>query len=176
MRLLGVIGLLLIIAIIGAAAFVFGGYYSVAATSALPGFVDAAIVQARVASIRHHATEAPPAGMSLTDVSVIQDGARAFASRGCTFCHGGPGVNWEKFSEGLNPGPPDLKEVAPNLDPRELFWVIRNGIGMTGMPSFANAGAPDEEIWKIVAFVKQLPIVTDVQFKMWTSAAGGQKP
>ena len=174
MRLLGVIGLLLIIAIIGAAAFFFGGYYSVAANAPLPGFVDAAIMQVRVASIRQHATQSPPSGLSLSDVAVIQDGARAFASRGCSYCHGGPGVNWAKFSEGLDPGPPDLKEVVPNLDPRELFWVIRNGIGMTGMPSFAAAGTPDDEIWKIVAFVKQLPIVTDEQFKMWTAA--GQKP
>ena len=49
------------------------------------------------------------------------------------------GVKWLKFSEGLHPDPPDLKEVAGGLS-AELFWVIKNGINMTGMPSFAQAG------------------------------------
>ena len=36
----------------------------------------------------------------------------------------------------------------------ELFWVIKNGVKMTGMPSFGLAGAPDQQIWTIVAFIK----------------------
>lgn len=41
--LLAFIGFLAIIAVIGAAVFFFGGFYSVAANSANPGFVDVAI-------------------------------------------------------------------------------------------------------------------------------------
>ena len=72
--------------------------------------------------------------------------------------------------EGLNPSPPDLKEVAPLLEPRQLFWVIKNGIRMTGMPSFGMIEVPDAEIWKIVAFLKKLPLVTDQDYKTWTAA------
>ena len=43
---------------------------------------------------------------------------------------------WAKFSEGLNPAPPDLKDIVGDAQPRELFWVVKNGIKMTGMPSF----------------------------------------
>jgi hypothetical protein len=32
----------------------------------------------------------------------------------------------------MHPDPPDLKELANE----ELFWVIKNGIIMTGMPSW----------------------------------------
>ena len=167
--LLAFIGFLAVIAIIGAAVFFWGGFYSVAATSANPDFVDKVLIQVRTASIERHATEAPPAGLSLTDTAVIQDGARAFATRGCVLCHGAPGATWAKFSEGLNPGPPDLKEVAPNLTPAQLFWVIKNGIQMTGMPSFGMIEMPDKEIWSIAAFVKQLPNVTEDQFKQWTA-------
>ena len=174
-KLLATIGVLALIAIIGAGAFFFLGFYSVAATSANPGFVDAALKQIRAKSIQQHASDLPPAGLSLTDPAVVQDGARAFATRGCVLCHGAPGVTWAKFSEGLNPGPPDLKEeISLFLTPSELFWVIKNGIQMTGMPSFGAIEVPDKEIWSIVAFVKQLPSVTDEQFKMWTAA--GQKP
>jgi mono/diheme cytochrome c family protein len=172
--LLALIGFLAIIAVVAAGVYFFMGFYSVAATSANPSFVDMALKTVRAKSIEQHATERPPAGLSLTDNTVVQDGARAFATRGCVFCHGAPGVTWAKFSEGLNPGPPDLKEVAPTLTPSELFWVIKNGIEMTGMPSFGMIEMPDKEIWSIVAFVKQLPNVSDDQFKMWTAA--GQKP
>jgi len=167
--LLAFIGFLAIIAVIGAAVFFLGGFYSVAANSPNPGFVDVALQKVRAASIGQHATERPPAGLSLTDNAVVQDGARAFATRGCVLCHGAPGATWAKFSEGLNPGPPDLKDVAPNLEPRELFWVIKNGIEMTGMPSFGAVEMPDKEVWSIVAFLKQLPTVTDDQFKQWTA-------
>jgi len=106
--------------------------------------------------------------ISLDDPAVVQAGARAFSARGCVNCHGGPGANWAKFSEGLHPSPPDLKEVVNGLEPRHLFWVIKNGINMTGMPSFGPTGVPDGEIWTIVAFLKKLPSVSDQDFKAWT--------
>ena len=41
----------------------------------------------------------------------------------------------------------------------ELFWVVSNGIRMTGMPAFSPTHK-QEEIWKIVAFVRHLPEIT----------------
>jgi hypothetical protein len=49
------------------------------------------------------------------------------------------------------------KEVVDRRTPAQLFWVARNGINMTGMPSFALAGVKDDDIWSIVAFLKKLP-------------------
>ena len=71
----------------------------------------------------------------------------------------------------MNPAPPDLKEVVGERQPRELFWIVKNGIKMTGMPSFGAAGVPDPEIWSIVAFLKKLPTVTDADFKTWSTSA-----
>jgi cytochrome c553 len=168
MRLLATIGSLALLAAIAAAVFFFGGYYSISAVGDDPAPVAALLVNVRQASIAHHATERPPAGFDST--AALPDGARAYSARGCTNCHGGPGVGWAKFSEGLNPGPPDLKEVAPKISLTEMFWVVKNGIRMTGMPSFGAAGVPDDEIWKIAAFVTQLPTVTEAQYKGWTAA------
>jgi len=95
--------------------------------------------------------ERPSAG-GLDDPARIQDAARAFATIGCVHCHGAPGVKWVRFSEGLHPDPPDLKELAGDRTVAQLFWVIKNGINMTGMPSFFLAGAKDEELWSIAAF------------------------
>jgi mono/diheme cytochrome c family protein len=167
-RLLGIIGLLAILTGIGAGVFFFGGYYNIAATEADSPPVAAALIRVRTASIDHHATARPPAGYDAP--AMVQQGAVAFAARGCANCHGGPGVDWAKFSEGLNPGPPDLKEVAPKLSAREIFWVVKNGIRMTGMPSFGTIGAKDDEVWKITAFVKALPKVTPAEYAGWTAA------
>ena len=37
------------------------------------------------------------------------------------------------------------KKVADDLSPAQLFWVIKNGINMTGMPSFGLIEVPDQE-------------------------------
>ena len=48
--------------------------------------------------------------------------------------------------------------------------MIKNGINMTGMPSFARIEVGDEEIWKIAAFVKKLPNVSPEDYKKWSAA------
>jgi hypothetical protein len=47
--------------------------------------------------------------------------------------------------------------------------VVKNGINMTGMPSFALAGAKDDEIWSIVAFLKKLPGISEADYRAWTA-------
>jgi len=167
MRFLAFIGLLAILGAVAAGIYFFGGYYNVAGTAAESDLLAGTLARVRAASIARHAGDIPPP--SLNDPAVVQAGARAFSERGCVNCHGGPGVKWVKFSEGLHPDPPDLKELANERAPQQLFWVIKNGINMTGMPSFGAIEVRDQEIWAIVAFVKKLPTVSDDDFKAWTA-------
>jgi mono/diheme cytochrome c family protein len=167
MRILAIIGAFAIVAGIGAAVFFFGGYYNVAGTIEDPSIIRWALIQVRSASINRYANDVSPANIS--DPASVQAGARVFSSLGCATCHGAPGVNWAKFSEGLHPDPPDLKEMVDHLTPSQLFWVVKNGINMTGMPSFALAGAKDDEIWSVVAFLKKLPSVKEADYKAWTA-------
>ena len=167
---LSLIGLLAILGVVFAAAFFFGGFFNVAASEDDPDIVNWAIEHVRAASIGRHATVLPTG--SLDDPALVQAGAKSFSQRGCVHCHGGPGVEWSKFSEGLNPGPPDLKDVVGDMLPQELFWVIKNGIKMTGMPSFGKIEVPDPEIWSMVAFLKKLPAVSGADYKAWTAASG----
>jgi mono/diheme cytochrome c family protein len=167
--LLAFIGLVAIVFAVVAAGFFFGGFYNIAAAIDDPAVVTWALPKVRDASIdRYSSGLKPPPGMALDDPAVIQSGAHAFAQRGCINCHGGPGVDWAKFSEGLHPDPPDLKDVAGD-EPRMIFWVIKNGINMTGMPSFGKIGADDKEIWSITAFVKRIGTVKPEEFKAWTA-------
>ena len=169
MRILALIGALAIIVAIGAAIFFFGGFYSVAENEDDPAIVSWALASVRAASVVRHATETPPD--SLDDPATVKTGARAYATIGCVNCHGGPpDKDWAKFSEGLKPVPADLKVMAKERTASELCWAIKNGIKMTGMPSFGLAGASDQQIWTIVAFIKNLPSITDEDYKAWTSS------
>ncbi len=169
MRILALIGGLAILFAIAAAIFFFGGFYSVAEREDNPAVVDWALAHVRAASVARHATEAPPA--ALDDPATVKAGARAYATIGCVNCHGGPpDKDWAKFSEGLKPIPADLKVMAKERTASELFWVIKNGVKMTGMPSFGLAGASDQQIWTIVAFIKKLPTSTDEDYKAWTAS------
>ena len=172
MRLLATIGALGLAVAVIAAGYFFGGFYSVAGTAYEPEIVKKVLIQVRSASVARHAKDVAPA--NLEEPATIRAGALKYVEHGCTTCHGGPGVGWLKFSEGMHPDPPGLKYVVDERTPSELFWVIKNGINMTGMPSFALAGAKDEELWQIVAFLKKLPSVSDADFKAWS--AGAAKP
>jgi mono/diheme cytochrome c family protein len=168
MRFLAAIGALAIIVGICCLVFFFGGFYSVAGTAGDPAPVTWALVKVRTVSIERHAKDKPPA--SFDEAATVQAGAKAYASFGCANCHGAPGVMWQKYSEGLHPDPPDLKKVADDLTPAQVFWVVKNGINMTGMPSFAEAGATDDEIWSISAFVKKMKGVSEADYKSWTAS------
>jgi mono/diheme cytochrome c family protein len=168
MRRLAFIGVLAIIAAIGAGVFFFGGFYNVAGAEEDPGIVNWALVTIRTASIARHATDQPP--VSLADANVIQAGARAYLAAGCVNCHGAPGVNWQKFSEGMRPYPADLKDVAKEATGPQIFFVVKNGIKFTGMPGFGSEGVSDQDMWAIAAFVKKWPDVSDADYKAWTAA------
>jgi mono/diheme cytochrome c family protein len=168
MRILAVIGALAIATSMIAGGYFLSGFYNVAASSEDAGAVVWALTRVRTASIRRHAGGRPP--FALDDVAAIRDGARHYARFGCVHCHGAPGVEWSKFAEGLNPGPADLNDIAKEREASAIFWVVKNGIRMTGMPSFNKAGLSDNELWQITAFVKKFPSVTEADFKSWTAS------
>jgi mono/diheme cytochrome c family protein len=78
----------------------------------------------------------------------------------CLTCHGAGAVSPSAIGEGLNPPAPDLSQ--PSVQGRtdgELFWLVQNGIRMTGMPAFGPTHK-DEDIWALVAFLRHLPELT----------------
>src|SRR5277367_256846 len=164
MRFLAFIGALAILAALAAAIYLFGGFYSVAENEDNPAIVDWALASVRGASVAGHATDKAPA--NLDDPATIKAGAKVYSTIGCVNCHGGPpDANWAKWSEGLKPQPADLKEMAKERTAPQLFWAIKNGIKFTGMPSFGLAGASDPDMWSIVAFIRNLPKMSDDDYK-----------
>lgn len=81
-------------------------------------------------------------------------GARNFEAM-CSTCHTPPGLGDTPAASGLNPRPPKLLDLAGRGEPQEQFWVISNGVRMTGMPAFGPTHE-DSELWSLVAFLRAM--------------------
>jgi mono/diheme cytochrome c family protein len=173
MRLLALIGTLAILCAVAAGIYLFGGFYNVAARAGQRGYFDLALVHIRDASIDRHAGATPP--FALDDPATIRAGAREFAHNRCSDCHGAPGVERDAFTKGMNPHPPNLK-AASGDPPTQVFWVVQNGIRMTAMPSFAKVGLSNDQMWRIVAYIKKFPKISPAEYKAWTAPAAPATP
>lgn len=96
-------------------------------------------------------TKAP----ELDDATLILRGAVPY-DRACAPCHGAPGVPRSGVALQLAPKPPYLPEAVPSWEPAELFYIVKHGIKMTGMPAWP-ARERDDEVWAVVAFLLRLP-------------------
>lgn len=88
----------------------------------------------------------------LADPERIRRGAVHYRGH-CVQCHGAPGVAPDPLAHGLNPAPANLVGTARHWSDAEMFWVVRNGIKMTGMPAWVYR-LSDEEIWDVIAFTR----------------------
>lgn len=134
------------------AGFIYSGDFNVAATSPHWPVTYWAMETVRVHSIKMHAAGIVPPD-NLDDQAKVVMGTEHFAAH-CAVCHGAPGVPKGEIAEGLYPPPANLAVAAQHYTPAELFWIIKNGIKMTGMPSWSDHS--DDELWGTVAFLKKL--------------------
>ncbi len=141
----------------GGAAVVWTGLFNTAATAA-PSALERKV--AGIALDRSVQRRASKASSPLKPDPEVLRGGLAHYKAMCVSCHGAPGVDASEAGEGLNPPAPDLSsgKVQKRTD-GELFWLVQSGIRMTGMPAFGPTHK-DEEIWKIVAFVRRLPALS----------------
>ena len=77
----------------------------------------------------------------------------------CAVCHANNGSGQTLFGKGMYPKPPDMRGETQRMSDGEIFYVIENGIRMSGMPAFGVDGAEDDS-WKLVAFIRHLPKLT----------------
>jgi mono/diheme cytochrome c family protein len=96
----------------------------------------------------------------------------AIYNQTCVHCHGAPGRDPADIAKGLNPDAPDLSDAVSDMTTGQMFWIIKNGIKMSGMASYGKVHN-DDEIWNIVAFVQRLPKMTPEEYGRFvqTSAA-----
>jgi mono/diheme cytochrome c family protein len=163
-----------LVVVLGGLAFIYSGLYDVAATAPHWTVTRWVLETVRTRSVKAHATgiEAPP---GLNDPAKTLTGVEHFAAH-CAVCHGAPGVPRGDIARGLYPSPVDLAKTAPLYSPAELFWIVKHGIKMTGMPAWSDHS--DEELWATVAFLQKLPGMSEQDYAklvMASIAQGGHQ-
>jgi mono/diheme cytochrome c family protein len=88
--------------------------------------------------------------------------ARAHWADHCATCHSNNGSGEAQVGKHMYPPAPDVRQPATqNLTDGELFYIIQNGIRMTGMPFWGSGASHDEQdSWKLVRFIRHLPELT----------------
>jgi len=99
----------------------------------------------------------------VTNSPEVERDARLHFADHCAICHANDGSGETGLGRGMYPKPPDLR--APKTQNRrdgEIFWIIENGVRLTGMPSFGGSGehGNTEDSWKLVHFIRYLPSLT----------------
>lgn len=156
----------IIFIIVAAIIVAWSGIYNVSAKD--PHF---AVTSAFLDLVREQSIEARSEDIKapdLKDQNMVRAGAELYNEM-CTGCHLAPGMEATELHQGLNPAPPIFHEEDLSKDePSELFWVIKNGIKMTGMPAWSPSHT-DNQIWDMVAFIREL---NDMSAERYISLTG----
>jgi mono/diheme cytochrome c family protein len=166
-RLVLAVGLALVLAMAATLGMALSGLPNVAASATEPGVLGWLLKTVRVRSIERRA-----AAIAVPDFSnraLAASGADAFDDM-CAPCHGAPGREPFVGAGDMNPSPPDLAEIARERTPAELFWVVKHGVRMTGMPAW-GATHSDGVLWELVAFIEQLPRLAATDYRLLAEQA-----
>ncbi len=166
-RMTPMLGLLLLVAV-AAGVFIWSGAYNIAADE--PHW---SVMTRVMETVRDRSIEARLSGITapdLADESLIRAGAGNYDAM-CADCHGHPGEDHSVLGSGMYPAPPDLagERIENSV---EAFWVIKHGIKMTGMPAWGKH-MDDKAIWGIVAFLQQLPGMSEASYRELVESSEG---
>jgi mono/diheme cytochrome c family protein len=91
----------------------------------------------------------------------LAEGRAHFADH-CAICHANDGSGRTEMGRNLFPPAPDLRlNGTQELTDGELFYIIENGIRLTGMPAWGDGSEQSKrETWHLVAFLRHVPRLT----------------
>jgi thiosulfate dehydrogenase len=132
--------------VVGVAGYVGLGLAPVATASAPLPFeqlVTGIALHARVSR------EAPKSSPIPPTEDVYTAGARTYRNN-CAVCHGLPGQEQTAIAKGEFPKPPELFDGKGVTDDPvgDTYWVVANGIRLTGMPGFTGSLGSDQ-MWQV---------------------------
>ena len=94
---------------------------------------------------------------------VLAEGLAHWADH-CAACHANDGSGQATMGRNMYPPAPDMRlDSTQELTDGELFYIIQNGIRLTGMPAWGGSGDAshnDQDSWKLVRFIRHLPKLT----------------
>jgi mono/diheme cytochrome c family protein len=87
---------------------------------------------------------------------VVSQGQEVFLGS-CAQCHGANARGDSDLGRNMNPPAMDLSsDHVQHWSDAELFWIIQNGVSLTGMPSWKSS-ISDTDTWKLARFIHNLP-------------------
>jgi mono/diheme cytochrome c family protein len=157
---LGYVAGTLVVLAVAAAALVYSGVYDVATTDQhlWPTYWTLRAAMERSIGVRAGRIALP----DLDDAQRIRRGVGIYREH-CVQCHGAPGVAPAAFALGMLPVPENLALMSRERSAGEIYWTVRNGLKMTGMPAWQYR-LTDEEMWDVVAFVKKLSSYSPTEY------------
>ncbi len=96
--------------------------------------------------------------------AIIAEGMAHYADH-CAACHANDGSGETEVGLGLYPKSPDMRLPATqSLTDGELFYIIENGVRLTGMPAWSTGTQEGRQsTWHLVHFIRELPRLTTEQ-------------
>lgn len=157
-KVFGFIGAIVVIS----AGFILTGSYDVSATNKHWDITTKILEIARDKSV--HASSEGIVVPDLDNIGMISNGAKNYDSM-CVQCHLAPGSPDTELHQALYPEPPVFHEDGDGHkhSPAETFWVIKNGLKMTGMPAWGGFHT-DQQLWEMTAFLQKMPGMTAVRY------------
>jgi hypothetical protein len=139
----------------GMLVFVRHGFSTRSAPSAAEALIAGSVRQASIP--RHYQEMRNPVDCS---PQVFTEAGAHWADH-CATCHANNGSGESLLGKTMYPRPPDmLLPSTQNQADGELYYTINNGVRLTGMPAFGDAGDDDTASWKLVCFIRRLPKLT----------------
>ena len=151
-----------------AGAALMGGLYDISATDQHLRPTYWAIDTASRQSVKLRARGITPP--RLDEAARLERGLALYRDH-CVQCHGAPGVAPHPFALGMTPAAANLVDTARSWTAAEIYWTVRNGFKMTGMPAWRYRLA-EEQLWDVVAFVAvALPQLSPMEYRKRAAAA-----
>jgi mono/diheme cytochrome c family protein len=155
--------LVLLFAVVGITAIVGGAWFLSRGIDARdePGPLETAAAR-RAREIAIPSAARARANPESPSAEVIKAGLEHWADH-CASCHGNDGSGDTTIGRSLYPRAPDMRQPATqDLTGGELFYIIENGVKLTGMPGWGTGTADGEQAsWHLVHFIRHLPAITD---------------
>lgn len=147
--------------------FAWSGLFNVAASTGHWRITDVVVHWAMRNSVRTHAWLEGAPERARDDRGLVS-AAGQFAQT-CASCHGAPGVKPLPAMQRATPPAPHLPDHLHEWTDAQLFWIIKHGVKLTGMPGWPGEDRPDE-VARMVGFVRRLETMTPTQYRALTSA------
>jgi mono/diheme cytochrome c family protein len=130
----------LLIILVLAVVLIVAGYYQISIDALQePGRLETILASRAKHLLIHRSSSRDGISSAPTDLPAsIEEGDKLFGTE-CAECHGLDGHTPTDAGRWIYPRAPDLgsPEVQQYSD-RELFWIVKNGIRLSGMPAFGK--------------------------------------